>query len=677
VLYQTNNALAREFAGEQLIIEAWGKDSLRVRSTMRSSFEDQDWALLQAGPSDAPGIAIRDDGSASITHGRITARIDPRGQIAFFNQKGDLLLEEFMRVRLGNTVTADGQIDQAAVTYFNSALSIYPREFKPITGGDYSLTARFESRPDEKIFGMGQYQHGFLNQKNCVLELAQRNSQASVPFALSSLGYGFLWNNPAIGKVSFGKNCTEWTAISTKQLDYWITAGDEPAEIMANYAGVTGTVPIMPEYGIGLWQCKLRYRTQDELLYVAREYKRRGLPIDVIVVDFFHWPLQGEYKFDSDFWPDPDAMVAELESMGIKLMVSIWPTIDRNSSQFPEMYAKGLLVRTERGVITTMEYLGDTVFYDATNPKAREHVWKVVKQNYYDKGVRIFWLDEAEPEYAVYDFDHYRYYLGPNLQVGNIYPLKYAQGFYEGMAAAGQENIVNLLRCAWAGSQRYGALVWSGDIDSSFESLRNQLVAGLNMGLAGIPWWTTDIGGFHGGVNDDPSFRECLVRWFQFATFSAVLRMHGDREPHSPSLSSSGGGMCISGAPNELWSYGDEVYAILEKYLRLRERMRPYVRSLMSAAHLRGSPIFRPLFYDFPADERAWNIEDVYMFGPDVLVAPILFEGQRSREVYLPTGARWISHGNGRTFEGGQVVNEPAPLDHLPVFLREEGSTRF
>ncbi len=677
MLRREDNSLVREFAGEMLVIEPWGKDSLRVRSTMRAALEDQDWALVRGQRSEEPEISIAGDGSASITHGRITARVDPRGQIAFFNQKGELLLEEFMRVRLGSMVSGDGQIDQAAVTYFNSALCIYPREFKPIIGGDYALTARFESRPEEKIFGMGQYQHGFLNQKNCVLELAQRNSQASVPFALSSRGYGFLWNNPAIGKVSFGKNCTEWAAISTKELDYWITAGDEPAEILANYAAVTGTVPMMPEYGMGLWQCKLRYRTQDELLYVAREYKRRGLPIDVIVVDFFHWPMQGEYKFDPDFWPDPAAMIAELEAMGIKLMVSVWPTIDRNSSQFAEMYEKGLLVRTERGVITTMEFLGDTVFYDPTNPKARKHVWKLVKQNYYDKGVRIFWLDEAEPEYAVYDFDHYRYHLGPNLQVANIYPVKYAQGFYEGMAAEGQENIVNLLRCAWAGSQRYGALVWSGDIDSSFESLRNQLAAGLNMGLAGIPWWTTDIGGFHGGVNDDPSFRECLIRWFQFATFSPVLRMHGDREPHSAPLSATGGGMCVSGAPNELWSFGDEVYSILEKYLRLRERMRPYVRSLMSAAHTHGSPIIRPLFYDFPADDRAWDIEDAYMFGPDVLVAPILFEGKRARDVYLPSAARWISHGSGEVFDGGQVVNEPAPLDHLPVFLREQGLVRL
>ena len=677
MFHSANSSLVRDYANEKLVIEAWGKDSLRVRGTMRACLEDQNWALLPRESAETPEISISSDGSASITNGRITARVDPRGQITFSNQKREVLLQEFMRVRLGNMEKGDGQIDEAAIAYFNSALTIYPREFKPIWGGDYALTARFESCAEEKLFGMGQYQHGFLNQKNCVLELAQRNSQASVPFALSSLGYGFLWNNPAIGKVSFGKNCTEWTALSTKQLDYWITAGDEPAEILANYAEVTGTVPMMPEYGLGLWQSKLRYQTQDELLAVAGEYKRRGLPIDVIVADFFHWPMQGEYMFDPDYWPDPAAMVRELEAMRIKLMVSVWPTIDRNSSRYAEMREHGLLVRTERGVPTTMEFLGETVFYDPTNPKAREYVWKVIKQNYYDKGVRIFWLDEAEPEYAVYDFDHYRYYLGPNLQVGNIYPLKYAQGFYDGMTAEKQENVVNLLRCAWAGSQRYGALVWSGDIDSSFESLRNQLAAGLNMGLAGIPWWTTDIGGFHGGVNSDPSFRECLIRWFQFATFSPVLRMHGDREPHSKPLSNTGGGKCVSGAPNELWSFGDEAFAILEKYLRIRERLRPYTRSLMSAAHTRGSPIIRPLFYDFPSDDRAWDVEDAYMFGPDVLVAPILFEGQRARDVYLPAGTRWISHGSGEVFDGGQVVNEAAPLDHLPVFFRENGSVRL
>lgn len=676
MIYQDRSLLVREYAGEKLVIEPWGKDGLRVRSTMLPVLETEEWALLPGEQLEPPEIVIADEGG-SITHGRITARIDPRGQLTFLNQKGQVLLREFIRVRLGNMQAGEGQVDQAAVKYFNSALGIYPREYKPQLGGDYALTVRFESSPEEQLFGLGQYQHGFLNHKNCVLELAQRNSQASVPFVLSSFGYGFLWHNPAIGKVTFAKNCTEWSALSARQMDYWITAGDTPAEIVENYAAVTGTVPMMPEYGLGLWQSKLRYQTQEELLSVAREYKQRELPLDVIVADFFHWPMQGEYRFDPVYWPDPAAMVQELEELGIKLMVSIWPTIDADCSRFADMHAKGLLVRTERGVPTTMQFLGNTVFVDPTNPQAREYLWKVVKENYYDVGVRIFWLDTAEPEYTVYDFDNYRYYLGPNVRVGNIYPLKYAQSFYEGMAAANQEKIVNLVRCAWAGSQRYGALVWSGDIDSSFESLRVQLAAGLNMGLAGIPWWTTDIGGFHGGVNDDPAFRECLVRWFQFATFSPVLRMHGDREPHSKPLSTTGGGKCASGAPNELWSYGEEVYTILEKYLRFRETLRPYIRTLMSAAHTKGSPIMRPLFYDFPDDRTAWTIEDVYMFGPDILVAPILYEGQRSREVYLPAGARWVSHRTGETLDGGQIISESAPLEYVPVFFREKGSVRL
>ena len=208
-------------------------------------------------------------------------------------------------------------------------------------------------------------------------------------------------------------------------------------------------------------------------------------------------------------------MVRELKVMGIELMVSIWPTVDKKSENYPEMLQKGFLVRTDRGIRITMDFVTDTVFFDTTNPGARDYVWKKVKKNYYDIGIRVFWLDEAEPEYSVYDFDIFRYFLGQDVQIGNIYPFMYAKGFYEGMTEAGQKDIINLIRCAWAGSQRYGALVWSGDIDSSFKSLRIQLRAGLNMGLAGIPWWTSDIGGFHGGNPNDPSFREFIIRWFR------------------------------------------------------------------------------------------------------------------------------------------------------------------
>ena len=661
---QKGNALCYRYESERLIIEPWGENSLRVRSTKLAEMPKEDWALLTLENPGTPKITVKEDGG-EIVNGKIRAEINLIGKITFYNQKNEVLLEEYLRNR--NDMFGDTC----------SSLEIDAREFKPIIGGDYRLSMRFVSNPNEKIYGMGQYQQPYLDVKGADLELAHRNSQASVPFALSSLGYGFLWNNPAVGRVNFGKNITTWEAFSTKKLDYWITAGDTPAEIEEAYANATGKVPMMPDYAMGFWQCKLRYQTQEELLEVAREYKRRGLPISVIVVDFFHWPCQGEWKFDPTYWPDPDAMIAELKEMGIELMVSIWPTVDYRSENFKEMMGKGLLIRVESGYPISMDFQGNTLHYDATNPEAREYVWQKAKQNYYDKGVKVFWLDEAEPEYTVYDFENYRYHLGPNIQVGNIYPVMYAKTFFDGMTAAGQENVVNLLRCAWAGSQKYGALVWSGDIDSSFRSMRSQLSVGLNMGIAGIPWWTTDIGGFQGGDIRDEHFKECLIRWFQWGAFCPVFRLHGDREPHTglpdklPEGVLPGETILPSGAANEVWSYGEEAYRIFVKYMQLREKLRPVVREAMWQAHKNGTPVMRTLFYEFPDDPQAWEIEDEYLFGDHLLVAPILEEGQRVRRLYLPAGAQWQNLETGERVEGGAWYDVDAPLDVIPVFIRD------
>ncbi|MDR0641452.1 MAG: family 31 glucosidase [Treponema sp.] len=623
-----------------------------------------DWALLPPRPCE-PVITINDE-EASIRNGKIELRINRFGQIIVFNEKGELLLEEYVR----NTRDIKGRNC--------SALMIDGREFKPKGSDDYALKVRFECRnPSEKIYGLGQYQQPFLNLKGLDLELAQRNSQASVPFALSSLGYGFLWNNPAVGRVCFGRNITTWEAYSTKYMDYWITAGDTPAEIDEAYARATGTVPMLPDYGTGFWQCKLRYQTQDEILEVAREYKKRGLPVSVIVVDFFHWTCQGDWKFDPQYWPDPEAMTRELKSMGIELMVSIWPTVDRRSENYTEMLEKGYLIRSERGSRTDMDFAGNVTFYDATNAGARDYVWEKVKKNYYNKGIKTFWLDVAEPEYQVYDFDNYRYYAGSNLTIGNIYPCMYARTFFDGMKKEGQTEIINLIRCAWAGAQRYGALVWSGDIHSGFESFRNQFAAGLNMGIAGIPWWTTDIGGFHGADIGDPAFHELLIRWFQWGCFCPIMRLHGDRSPHKPPLGTTGGGMIGSGAENEVWSFTGEVYKICEKYLFLREKLRPYIKEQMRAAHEKGTPVIRPLFYDFPGDGQAWETEDEYMFGPDYLVAPILYQGKTGRQVYLPAGTHWTDCWSGKQYDGGITINAPAPLDTIPIYSRNKTSEPF
>lgn len=363
-------------------------------------------------------------------------------------------------------------------------------------------------------------------------------------------------------------------------------------------------------------------------------------------------------------------MVKELQALEIELMVSIWPTVDNRSENFEEMMERGLLVRAERGLRTNFDFEGQTCYYDATNPEARQYLWDKAKANYFSHGIKTFWLDQAEPEFSVYDFDNYRYHDGPVLKVGNIYPREYARTFYEGMQQElGTDSIVNLLRCAWVGSQKYGALVWSGDIASSWPSLRNQLAAGLNMGIAGLPWWTTDIGGFHGGDPRDEGFRELFVRWFQWGAFCPVMRLHGDREPKIGGVASS------SGADNEVWSYGEEVYQICKRYLSVREQLRPYTRRLMEEASAHGSPVMRTVFYEFPSDKKAWGVSDQFMYGDAYLCCPVLYPGAKTRSVYLPhlgDGETWVDfYDHSRVFGNGETVEVECPLGLMPVFARQ------
>ena len=666
-----NGALVFYKAGEMVRIEPWGTDSLRVRATMQGAFTGNGWALTEEVSHTGGKVTVEEvdhwvgDGSwdkrekADIENGRIKAEVNHAGVITFFKD-GEEILREYYRCY-------DGTISKES-----RCLKVINRTWKGVIGGsEYSLNVKFESRDGEKIFGMGQYQQAYLDLKGCTLELAQRNSQISVPFAVSSLGYGFLWNNPAVGEATFGKNYTEWVALSTKEMDYWITAADTPRAILENYTAATGRAGKFPADRMGLWQCKLRYRTQDEVLTVARDYQKRGIHIDQIVIDFFHWTVQGDWKFDPKYWPDPKAMVDELHEMGIKVIVSVWPSVDRKSENFWPMLEQGLLIRTERGALQTYDFQGDCVEIDAFNPKTREYVWNVCKKNYYDYGIDGFWLDNSEPDYGVYDFDHYRYCDGPALSISNLYPQMYSRVFYDEMVKTG-EPVVNLLRCAWAGSQKYGNVVWSGDVPSTFEAFYDQLQCGLNMGLAGIPWWTTDVGGFMTDDVNDPDFRQLLIRWYQFAVYSAVLRMHGDRGPYNiPALDDRdwGGGYLHTGQPNELWSYGEENYGIMKHYYDIRVEMKDYIQSLFDEASANGSPLIRTMFYEFPEDKACWELSDQYMFGSRYLVAPIFHLNQFKREVYLPAG-QWKLTSDGTVYEGGGTVTVAAPIEYMPVFER-------
>lgn len=645
-LVQDRIQILRE--GELVQIEYYGTHIIRVRAAM-GEIADLDWTLLPAEES-RPEVWMTEDNGAVMMNGNIRVNVTPEGQISFWNQKKELLFKELWR----------------------NERDIGARVIRGHSGDLAHMEQHICANEGEHFYGLGQEAHDLFDLKGATLDLCQQNTKSTIPFVMSSRGYGFIWNNPAIGRVEFGTSQTRWVAEAARQIDYLVIAGETPSEIEQRYCTLTGYAPEFPKWATGLWQSKLRYETQDELMEVAREHKRRGIPISLIVCDYFHWPQQGEWKFDKRHWPDPEAMIKELDEMGIRLLVSIWPTVDPRSENFLEMRERNMLIRTERGPGPLVYCRGPETYYDPTNPEARKFVWDRVNENYYSLGVRNFWLDESEPEITPYDYDNLRYWIGNGMEVSSLYPFYYAKTFYDGQKEAGQEEIVNLIRCAFLGSQRFGTVLWSGDICSDFASLRRQIKTGLHVAVSGIPWWTTDIGGFHGGDPNSPEYRECIIRWFQFGAFCPVFRMHGFRyKPDRPKVSSvSLEGFCYSGGPNEIWSYGEEAYEIMKNYIQIRERLRPYIFEHLKRTSEDGTPLMRPLFYDFPEEEN-YGIFDQYMFGPDIMVCPVYEQGCRQRNVYFPEGEVWLDTATGEEHEGGSRTMADAPLDRIPLYLRK------
>jgi len=647
---QTGNRLVWENEGEVFWLEAYGPNTLRFRSTRSLHISDEIWNILPQ-PDVTPTIQIL-AGKAIISNGKLSAEIrEEDGLITYYNEKHEVLLRE----------AYDHDVTRLA------------RQYKSRGSDHFEITLTFETERNEHLHGMGQYQNDCLDLKGTVLDLSQKNKQISVPFLLSSKGYGFIWNNPSIGRAELSMTHTSFSAEYARQIDYFIFDEGSPADLVRRYSELTGKSPMMPSFATGLWQSKLRYASQEELLSVAREYKKRNLPISVIVADYFHWPRSGDWKFDPKLWPDPKGMVRELDSMGIKLLVSVWPTVEPASENYPLMLRKNYLIHTEMGVNLSMAYRGGLTYVDVTNPDARTFLWETLKKNYYDDGIRMFWLDEAEPDIDPRDFENIRYSIGNGLEVSSIYPFKFAQSLYEGQKQAGQEEIINLIRCAWIGSQRFGTVLWSGDIFGSFKTLRMQVKAGLNISLCGFPWWTTDIGGFYFSQDTKEQFHDLMIRWFQYGTFCPIMRMHGDRPPRT----TVPGAMVGSGGPNEIWSYGDDAYKIMSRYLQVREQLKPYILKNMEIASNEGIPMMRPLFFDFPDDQVTYSIEDQYMFGEDLLIAPVLEYMAKTRKVYLPAGSTWTDALTGKVYKGGQTLEYKVTLENIPVFCKNGFSFRI
>lgn len=546
----------------------------------------------------------------------------------------------------------------------------------------FEVGATFATPPDEHVYGLGQNQEGYLDRRGHVVRCAHDYNAPSgqsvcVPFVVTNKGYGLLWDNPSRTTVSFGFNDqTTWLSDVGQRVSFFVIAGGTFDEIYAGYRLLTGDTPIPPRSAFGYIQSKQRYSSQAEILAVAHGYRDRHLPIDDLVIDWFHYTRMGEMDMDPARWPDPVAMNKELHQLNFHTMISVWPRFVPESRYYGTVLKNGWFEALADGTPTNgLPYDRAGADIDSTNPEASKWYWSIVKENYIAKGFDAFWADETEPDLPP---NGSFWHIGPGTEFFNVFPLFHTAAFYDGMRSDTHQRALILARDAFTGAQHNGAIFWSSDIAPTWDTLKRQVPTGINFVASGTPYWSTDIGGWQylpgahkpahlplldpsdardnvGGYDDYP---ELYTRWFEYGAFQPNFRSHGSR------------------THNEVWSYGKQAEPILSRYLRLRYQLMPYLYSLGRSTNLTGAPFMRGLFMDFGSDPNVANIGDEYMFGPALLVAPVTEQGVTSRQVYLPAGPEgpeqtlWYNFWTNERLHGGQTVTAAAPIDTIPVFVR-------
>ncbi|HTP67472.1 MAG TPA: glycoside hydrolase family 31 protein, partial [Dongiaceae bacterium] len=506
----------------------------------------------------------------------------------------------------------------------------------------------------EAFYGLGQHQAGVLNYRGESVDIAQDNTNISVPMLLSSNGYGIFWNNGS--RMRFNNRFVHALYISSEvadSIDYYFLYGPDFDKIVASYRELTGQAPLFGKWAYGYWQCKNRYESQQELEGIAAKYRELHIPLDNIVQDWFWWNVMGEPVFNKNY-PDPKGLMDTLHKEHVHIMFSVWPYFRPGSPVYDDMDRKGLFI--DKTKVSAFHPAG-MALYDAFNPEARKYYWKLMDDALFKIGADAWWLDTTEPETEGLETNilvTHRVAAGNGARYANEFPLMTTTAVYQGQRAQSEEKRVFILsRSGYAGVQRNSVALWSGDVDTTWETFRRQIPAGLNLSVSGIPYWTTDIGGFVTGNPDDPKYRELYIRWFQFGVFSPVFRAHGTRVP----------------SQNEIWSYGPEAQSILTDYDKLRYRLMPYIYSLAWKTTSEGYTSMRPLVMDFREDTRAQNVSDQFLFGPALLVSPVVEPGATSRRVYLPDAA-WYDFWTGSKIQGAKSADVPAPIERLPLFVR-------
>jgi len=597
-------------------------------------------------------------------------------------------------------VSADGLVYQEKITYdensahveetANGKVTVRDILQRDTTGISNRYVVNFVA-PDEKaIYGLGAQMEDYMNLKGKTVYLTQHNLKVHIPVLVSPQGYGLLFDAGCAMKYVSDDNPDTNHSYSmqmegAKELDFYFIYGQGMENVVGEYRYLTGNVSLMPRYVFGYTQSKERYVSSADLINTLKEYRRRHVPIDMIVQDWNYWPQGWGYmKMDTKYYPDPKALADSIHSMNAKLMVSIWP----NPQWCPEaddFKARGMMLPND--------------VYDVFNPEARKHYWSYANNEFFSRGFDAWWCDSSEPldgdwnsppapEGGVpYSWNSHerRWYLNKDilgqslgLERSSLYSLYHSMGIYENQRAqCNEKRVVNLTRSSYAGQQRYGTVVWNGDTHASWESFRQQIPSCLNYMATGNPYWTVDVGSFFTrndgrrwfytgefpeGVKDD-AYKEYYVRMFQWATFLPMLRSHG------------------SDTPREIWQFGEPgtpYYDAILKMINLRYEHIPYIYSMAAMQSNSGYSMARPLAFDYPQDDNVLDIKDEYMFG-DYLVCPVTHPLAETsiRKVYLPEGSTWLDYWTGKTYKGGQwldyyLVGNTTPLGvgGLPLLVR-------
>jgi alpha-D-xyloside xylohydrolase len=527
---------------------------------------------------------------------------------------------------------------------------LVPRTYAPeVINGEamFHVVDRFRPNATEALYGLGQHQSGMFNYRGSTVELGQNNTDVAIPFMTSSNGYGIVWNTAAFTYMDnrFPLELS-FDSLAGDGVDYFVIYGPEMDDIIHGYRNLTGHAPMLPRWAYGFIQSKDRYLSLDEIEDVAKRYRSEHIPMDAVVQDWFWWKHQGDAVFN-DNYHDVAGDLKKLHDDHVHTMISTWGLLDPASETYKKMDAEHLLI-------------GDSHTYDPSNAKARDMYWDNLPGKLFAEGWDSFWLDSAEPEEASpHSGDAIlrdkTLSIGNGAMYTNVYPLLHNAGVQDHWRKVRVDKRTFLLtRSAFLGQQRVGGTVWSGDVYSSWWALSRQVEGGLNFALSGMPYWTTDIGGYHplfDGQSTTKAYEELYLRWFEFGVFCPVFRTHGHR-PH-----------------NELWAYPD-IEPTLVAYDKLRYRLMPYIYSTAWRVSQEDYTVQRPLVMDFRADPATWNIGDQFLFGPSLLVSPVVEESATERSVYLPKGAVWYDFWTGETKQGGVHVQAAAPMDRIPLYVR-------